>query len=406
MTKINIITPTIKANAFTGGTLCILEHAAQLVARGHDVRVIPSMPSPYPNWFKKDLGEFIVSTKKELLFKSLKALFEAIKCIPKMGNTTGINQFVLFFGNFMENIALTFPKFTPPLVRISLRAAYLRDHMREADITIATSYDTVIPTALIGTGKLFYFMQHYEPYFKDGSLDPFVAEKESLLSYKLGFQMIANSIWLKQKISQQYNINSVVYCPNAIALEIFNRKTEINKSNESKKSITIISYGGRDVEWKGFKDMAQAMRIARQALPNMNIIWQVYGGALLPPNNNISEYIDLGFLTQNQLATAYQQADILLSASWYESFPLFPLEAMASKLAVISTQIGTESFCIHEETAEVPTARDPRAISESIIRLIKEPNYRNKIAIRGYEKAQIFSWKNAGDAMEKILHAI
>ena len=193
MSKINIVIPVVKSNKFTGGPLCILEHAAQLTARGHDVRVIPVLPSPYPKWFKKNMGDFISTKKTDTLKKSMKALFAAIKCIPSTKNESGKLKFIQHFGRFIENIGLTFPKFTPLSLRISLRIAHLREHMRDADITFATSYETALPTALTGTGKLFYFIQHYEPYFKTESIDPFLTEKESLLSYKLGFKLITNS---------------------------------------------------------------------------------------------------------------------------------------------------------------------------------------------------------------------
>lgn len=149
--------------------------------------------------------------------------------------------------------------------------------------------------------------------------------------------------------------------------------------------------------------MAEAVKIARKTLADIEIIWHVYGSSLLPANNHIASYQYLGFLPQTKLADAYRQADILLSASWYESFPLFPLEAMACGLAVISTQAGTEDFCIHGETAEIVPAKDPQSIAAAIIRLIQNPSYRQQLAQKGSEKARCFTWDNAGNTMNNII---
>lgn len=397
MATINIITPKLDKEKFSGGVLCLLEHAHQLHKKGHDVCVIPIMPSPYPNWFEKDIGQFSSKTKKILLRQLIKSLFELVQTIFIFNNQK-LNSKI---GIFIENLLLIMPGIVSDTVKISLKIIYLKQMMRKADITIATSFETALAVSLTGSGKLYYFMQHYEAYFKNEYRYPWLAEKEAMLSYYLNLQMIANSIWLQDKLFHEYGARTISYCPNAINHEIF--QVNEKRIKPSKNEITIISYGGRGAKWKGFEEMAMAIAIARKSLTDINIIWQVYGDAALAADNAIACYQHLGFLKQKALAQAYQQADILLSASWYESFPLFPLEAMACGLATISTQPGTEAFCRHGETAEVPSSCDPQIIAESIIRLITNQDYREKIAINGHHEAKKFTWDNAGKIMEKSL---
>jgi glycosyltransferase involved in cell wall biosynthesis len=136
----------------------------------------------------------------------------------------------------------------------------------------------------------------------------------------------------------------------------------------------------------------------------MEIEWRVYGtGASVPPQNGIADYIPLGFLSPRRLAEEYCKADILLSASWYESFPLFPIEAMACGLAVVTSQYGTEEYAMHEVTAEIVAPKDPESIAHGLLRLIKSPEYRCKLGKNGNMKSKEFTWERSVDRFEKLI---
>lgn len=139
------------------------------------------------------------------------------------------------------------------------------------------------------------------------------------------------------------------------------------------------------------------------ALPNIEIEWLVYGDALLPSNNEVAEYKHLGFLNPSQLAAAYRDADILLSASWYESFPLFPIEAMACGLPVVTTSFGTEDYAVHAETAEIVYPRNVSSIANGLIKLVQDVGYRDQLAKNGHAKSKEFTWNRSVDTMENIL---
>ena len=94
---------------------------------------------------------------------------------------------------------------------------------------------------------------------------------------------------------------------------------------------------------------------------------------------------------------------MLLSASWYESFPLFPLEAMASGLATICTEAGAEAYVLHGQTAHVVPSQSPQAIAEALGRLARNEDYRLGLAARGREKAAEFTWDRSVGTMEQVL---
>ena len=402
MKKINIIIPRVSKNTFTGGTLCLMEYARGLAKKGHDVKIIPILPSPIKlNWFNPDPASIEAISKIQYLLKTINKIPSIVASVSrillKKSSESDIKNIQDLFGIvnlFFASAAL------PYEIKYSLGLYYLKKVMLNADVTIATSYETALPVKLYGSGALYYFVQHYEPYFKNEKDNPILAEYHAKSSYLLNLNTIANSSWLKEKIKSEHNVNGIVVCPNAINHELFNG---MPKQNENENEIIVISYGGRNAEWKGFKEMAKAVKQARQRLPNKKIVWRVYGDVLLPPENPIANYERLGFLQPYQLAEAYRKADILLSASWYESFPLFPLEAMACGLAVITTQYGTEDYAIHQETAEIVQPKNPDSICEAIIRLTTDSKYRKKLAINGQQISKKFTWDKSIKKFEEII---
>jgi glycosyltransferase involved in cell wall biosynthesis len=300
--------------------------------------------------------------------------------------------------DFFSEACLLMPAIFNDSIRFGISEEYVTRAAPPADIQIATSFETVRPTAFL-PGKKFNFMQHFEPYFKNEFHNPAYSETLARQSYKHGFHLIANSSWLVRTLHEELGLDDVALCPNAIDHKIFCGQPKLSRSRE----IAIISYGGRNATWKGFREMAQAVAIARANCPDTQIEWRVYGDALLPPDNPISAYKPLGFLAPVKLAEEYRKADILLSASWYESFPLFPIEAMACGLPVVTTQWGTEEYAIPNETAEIVQPRSPESIAEGLLKLIRDPDYRYRIAGAGNDISQTLTWERSVARMESIL---
>jgi glycosyltransferase involved in cell wall biosynthesis len=399
MTTVNIVVPPLDSRVFSGGIYCVLRHAAGLKALGCDVNIVPLLPSPRPQWLAEDFGSMPDGSARANLRRVL-VEFGRLLGLPGMKEPKMKSRVVK--QRLTNAIGYCMPRNFSPLMQRALQIAYVADNLPPANVTIATSFDTALAVCLYGSGRKFYFGQHYEPFFAIDLPDPILSEMEARLSYHLGLKMIANSSWLRQRLIDVEGLDDAELCPNAIDLNVFSGEP---KTLGEPDQISLISYGGRNATWKGFADMAHGVRLARARSKSLQLRWQVYGAALLPPDNNVAEYEHLGFLQLPQLAQAYRQADILLSASWYESFPLFPLEAMACGLPVITTQFGTEEYAQHGETAEIVEPRNPEQIADAILKLANDADYRHRLAVNGYRKAQEFSWQAASKKMASIVCA-
>jgi len=405
LARINIVIPAFSPVTFSGGLWCIFEYAHGLSQRGHQVTLIPSPPcAELPRWFDRDLGTLITTPMSRRLKWALEALGKSLKSGARLiGNGTSKAQ----LGQSLQELCATTALLRPGLLTYEFQNAltvhYVERVIPQAEVTLATSYRTGLPVALVAPGRLYYFMQGYEPYFFRGDLSKSgqLAEREASLSYRLGLNMIANSSWLKSKVEQELPGSRVQLCVNAVNHEVFRSNPHLAKPT---REINVVSYSGRSFELKGFREIAEAIKIAREKLPDYRINLLVFGQkAELPPNNSVAPYEDFGFLQPRDLSKLHERGDIFLSASWYESFPLFPLEAMASGLPVITTPCGTEDYAIAGQTVEVVEARNPTSIANGLIRLITDVNYRNRIAKSGNEIARQFTWEKSVATLERLL---
>lgn len=389
MIKICLVVPKIKKNNFTGGIYSILKHADGLARMGHSVSVVPLYNSELPDWFEDYKFNLQLINKWKVAWLTFKGKHEEKTLESRVHS-------------FTSALFTVEPRFFPFSMRHSIMCERARHLLPDADITIATSFETALPVCLYGKGVLAYYAQHFEPFFSNEFDDSEYARVSARASYYLPLKIITNSSWLEKTIRSETGVVTHAVAGNAIEDAMFSEKA-ISPSTEA-KLLRVISYGGRDAVWKGFTDMAEGVRRARAR--GIEIEWSVYGDCVLLSDNPITPFISLGFLKAEQLAVAYQNSQVLLSASWYESFPLFPLEGMASGLAVITTQAGTEAFAKHMETAWVVPPKDPQALCDALIELAEKSDLRVSLGAAAMKEAKNHTWVPAVQRMERILQGL
>jgi glycosyltransferase involved in cell wall biosynthesis len=359
--SLDIVVPRVDRERFTGGILCVLEYAQRLAELGHSVRVVPATPSPRAQWCAGTAFDY----------------YEHPVTAPVADPLAGV------IGN--------------------------------ADVTVATTCDTALPVARNASGPKVYFMQHFGPYFTAeadvggvGGVGGQCLTGGAPSPYELGMTLVANSSWLRSMVAEHTGRADVALCPNGIRLEHFHPPATDRppRTAGGNRRVTVISYGGRNAEWKGFREMVHAVARVRRERPEVSLRWQVYGGALIPPRNGVADYEDLGFLDQRALGDAYREADVLLSASWYESFPLFPLEAMACGVATITSACGTEDYARHGVTAHLVEPRDAGSIAAGLRLLVDDAEHRRRLGRAGASAARHFTWERAVTRMDSILRAV
>lgn len=386
--KINFVLPP---TARTGGPLAIMEYAAQFIKMGHTVSIttypVSYWPSewktknkPYP-WYDFPGKIYYVDDTEDD-----KDLLDSQETIL---NVIGRRELKNNMG---------FPQFISDITIISKVIGYMPD----CDINIATAWLTAYAVYFSQKGKPVYFMQHYEEVFERIDCNRVLKLLEIRGSYALPMYKIANSSWLKQIIYDKYG-QDVPFSLNAMNVEEFYPRAKKSKEDGI---IRILSYCDNR-EWKGFGDVAEVIMRLKEDYGS-KVEWHTFGQEhnLIRSDNIYAPYTVHKNISFTELSKLYAECDIMLCGSWYESFPLPPLEAMASGTAVVTTWFGTEDYCEHMRNCLCVSARNTKEMYEAVKMLIEDENLRKRLEAEGVKTAQAFSWDSAAKIREKMLEDI
>ena len=114
-----------------------------------------------------------------------------------------------------------------------------------------------------------------------------------------------------------------------------------------------------------------------------------------------------GAIPRDQIGHYYDQADIFVNASWVDNMPVSIMEAFASGTPVVSTAAESIPYLVeHERTGLLSEVRNPRALAENIIRLLRDPELYASLAVAAYEKSKAFCWPAVRQQWLDIYHSI
>jgi len=103
------------------------------------------------------------------------------------------------------------------------------------------------------------------------------------------------------------------------------------------------------------------------------------------------------------MAELYRQADIMLNASLADNTPNSVIEALASGVAVVSTNVGGVPYLVeHGRTALLVAPGAPQAMADAVLRLIAEPALAASLREAGLLKAQQFCWSGVRPVLQRV----
>ena len=365
----------------TGGNVVIFHHMEALTAAGHDVYMI----TPFGNskWEKGSLEAAM--NENNYGYRGYWSYLKKIQGFLKKN-----------FAFVEKTIKSKYLK--KPLDYSGWITKRLLINWVKADITIATHSHTALACALLmGDTRGYYHMQGFEPWFIEDKW----FKQISLLSYHYPLIKIANCYWLQKKITDLTNENIQLVRP-GLNHDIFNLKYAISKKYAETEVIKIVSYAD-DRPLKGWKESLEAMGEIFKKYKNteIKIEWSVFGSISSADVDYDINY--KGFLSHEKLAELYANSHIVFIPSWFESFPLQPIEAMACGTTVLTTRIGTEDYAHHKNTAFVIEPRNVDAIRDGLITLIEDRELMKQIALNGLLEASKYNWEQSATEMFEAL---
>jgi D-inositol-3-phosphate glycosyltransferase len=102
----------------------------------------------------------------------------------------------------------------------------------------------------------------------------------------------------------------------------------------------------------------------------------------------------LGKRDQTTLAYYYSAAEVLVMPSFYESFGLVALEAMACGTPVVASHTGGLAYLVQDGvTGFTVPGGDVAALADRLTRLIDDPDLRQKLGAQAAEYARTYAWE-------------
>lgn len=259
-------------------------------------------------------------------------------------------------------------------------------YIPDGDIIIGTGWQTAscIKDCPSSKGKKFFFAQHYESFFHGPP-----EEVDKIYSYPMKF--VAISIWLKDILKEKFNADSEVIVTPVDFEQFYPKRGNYNKD----KKVCMLHH---DFEWKGIKDGLMAFEMAKREFPKIKLV--MFGAR--------SEKIDIDceyYYTppQKKIIDIYNSCDIFLWPSWGEGLGMPPMEAMACKCALVTTDTGGgRDYAIDGITALVSPPKNPVALFNNLRRLLMDEVLLKKIAENSYSYIKGFKWEDAVVKMEQI----
>jgi L-malate glycosyltransferase len=107
-----------------------------------------------------------------------------------------------------------------------------------------------------------------------------------------------------------------------------------------------------------------------------------------------------GRVDNEVMATLYHSADIMVNPSLVDNMPISVLEALASGVPVVSTDVGGVPYLVeHERTALLVSAQYPQAMADAILTLLNDPAKAQRMRKAGLESVQQYTWPNVRDRL-------
>ncbi|WP_232297918.1 glycosyltransferase family 4 protein [Nitrosospira sp. NpAV] len=114
-----------------------------------------------------------------------------------------------------------------------------------------------------------------------------------------------------------------------------------------------------------------------------------------------------GRVDNEGMADLYRSADIMVNPSLADNMPISVLEALASGVPVVSTDVGGVPYLVeHGKTALLVPVKDPAAMADAILALLNEPARARQISEAGRASVQQYTWPKVRDRLLAVYEQV
>ncbi len=214
------------------------------------------------------------------------------------------------------------------------------------------------------------------------------------------------SVWMRERLQRtELSRFSMTHIPYGIDTEFFRfhpgSKQRLGFGENSKIVLFVSHPSGPGInKRKGLDILSQAF--VSKIVPQFPEAMLVIAGESAVPNHPAIRGV--GMISQEQLPFYYSAADVLACPSRADNLPYTILEAMACGIPVVGARVGGIPEQIEEGvTGFLVPKENPDALSEALLRLLRDPEASLRMGRAGRAKAErCFSMKAFTEKYETI----
>ncbi len=112
-----------------------------------------------------------------------------------------------------------------------------------------------------------------------------------------------------------------------------------------------------------------------------------------------------GRLDRDAMAALYRSADIVLNPSLADNMPNSVLEALASGVPVVSTNVGGVPYILQDKvTALLVPPADPVAMAAACLQILKSDDLWQRLSAAGLTEVQRYTWLRVAPSLANVYH--
>ena len=211
--------------------------------------------------------------------------------------------------------------------------------------------------------------------------------------------------------------DKIVVIPNGVNIKDFDMpysKKECREKLGLPLDDEIILFVGVLDPYKGPEFLLKAMPKILKEVPEAKLVF-VGSGVMREELERLCKLLGIekniefvGFVGEVSIkALYYRSADVFVLPSFIEVFPIVLLEASASGLPIVVSDLKTFKCIIDERWNGIVTKRgDEKSLAEAIIYLLENENVREKMGKNARKKIEDFSWERIAEETEKVYEGL
>lgn len=261
-----------------------------------------------------------------------------------------------------------------------------------AHVTVATSWPTAYYARNFRSTRHYcYFVQDFEPFFYAMGSEYAWAEA----TYRFGFRGITAGGWLKQKLEQEYGMDTT-----AVGFS-FDRALYKPWPRKNPAQRSIFFYARPPTQRRAFEMGMLVLADVVRRLPDVGVVfagWDV-------SNYEIPfTHINAGVMRVTDLPELYSQCDAALVLS-FTNLSLLPLELMACGTPVVSNRGACTEWLLNDHNAKLAAAT-VEELSDALFDVLEKKELRERLRECGFKTVENTDWECEGLKVARIFRSL